>query len=296
MTKTLETADVAVTDGGPLGAGVATRTMTLADLRVLEESGRALWFEASADPRTGLRKAVPAVAARWRDPADLVLVVAPAAPLPGEYPTLEALLAAPVPPRYSCAGWIGAAGLGALETEASDAALAARREGWLKLKLNAWGFALSSGAVEGVYLNEDEFHKAATAAARSEGVRRTAGASCGPIRSRWDSRTTGPWSRCGSATWNESPLGAAACRRAGSRRRRSRWRRTLGAGSRVCSPISRNSTRRPRAGAWRTLRDVVRRAARTFLYLLPARRGELDRSLHGPDGGAGPRPAEETAR
>ncbi len=163
LNKTLETSDVAVTDGGPLGTGAATKTMTLADLRGLEQSGRVLWFEASPDPRTGLRDAVPAVAARWRDPADLVLVLAPAAPPSGGFPTLESLLAAPDAGSYS-RGRIGAAGLGALETEAAGAALAARREGWLKLKLNAWGFAMSSGTVQAVYLNEDELHKAATSA------------------------------------------------------------------------------------------------------------------------------------
>ena len=165
LRKTLETADVTLTGGGPLGPGAVDRTMSLADLRSLEASGRALWFEAAADPRTGVRRAVPAAAARWRDPAELVLVVKTAgdAPAPGRYPTLETLLAAPDAASYS-RGDIGAAGLGSLEREASDAALAARREGWLKLKLDAWGFALSSGAVQAVYLTEDELRKASAGA------------------------------------------------------------------------------------------------------------------------------------
>jgi hypothetical protein len=165
LQKTLETADVAAVDGGPLGTGAAARTLTLAELRGLETSGRALWFEASADPRTGLRAAVPAVAARWRDPAELVLVLrlTGAAPPPGRYASLETLLAAPDAASYA-SGRIGAAGLRALDAEAGDASLAARREGWLKLKLNAWGFAYSSGTVQAVYLSEDELRKAAAAA------------------------------------------------------------------------------------------------------------------------------------
>src|SRR6185312_15254608 len=92
--RTLESADVALTSGGPLGGGATERTLTLDDLRGLEILGRALWFEAVPDPRTGLRRAVPAVAARWRDPAELVLVVnySGAVPAPGRYPTLESLL------------------------------------------------------------------------------------------------------------------------------------------------------------------------------------------------------------
>jgi hypothetical protein len=164
LAKTLETADVAVTGGGPLGAGATTRTMTLSQLRELESAGRALWFEAAADPRTGLRSAVPAVAARWRDPAELILVIGPEAVPPGRYPTLESLLAAPDASSYS-RGRIGAAGLRALSGEATAEALAARREGWLKLKLNAWGFALSKDEVQAVYLNEDEFRKASAGAA-----------------------------------------------------------------------------------------------------------------------------------
>lgn len=166
LRQTLQTAEVALTGGGPLGPGATRSTLTLAELRGLEASGRALWFEAVPDPRTGVRRAVPAVAARWRDPADLALVVKTSgdAPRPGLYPTLETLLAAPDAAEYS-RGDIGAAGLGALEREASDAALAARREGWLKLKLDAWGFAYAGGTVQAVYLNEDELRKAASSAA-----------------------------------------------------------------------------------------------------------------------------------
>ncbi|HXT02473.1 MAG TPA: hypothetical protein VN915_17500 [Elusimicrobiota bacterium] len=167
LQNALETADVAVTGGGALGTGATTRTMTLAELRGLEDSGRALWFAAAPDPRTGLRAAVPSVAARWRDPSELVLALAPdgAAPPAGEFPTLEALLASPDAKSWS-SGSIGAAGLRALAAEAASEALAARREGWLKLKLSAWGFALSKdGAVQAVYLGEDELRKATAAAA-----------------------------------------------------------------------------------------------------------------------------------
>jgi hypothetical protein len=165
LTVTLNSSEVALA-GGAAGGG-AVRTSTVAELRALEASGRALWFEAAPDPRTGLRGAVPAVAARWRDPAELILLVldSGAAPASGRYPTYESLLASPDAKRFS-RGRIGAAGLGALEREASAEALAARREGWLKLKLNAWGFALdASGEVAAVYLTEDELRKAAAAAA-----------------------------------------------------------------------------------------------------------------------------------
>ena len=163
MTETLRGSEVAVA-AGPAGSG-AVRTATLAELRALESAGRALWFEASADPRTGLRAAVPAVAARWRDPAELVLLIAGAAPPAGRYPTLEALLASPEAKGFSRAR-LGAAGLEALKREAAGDALAARREGWLKLKLSSWGFGLdASGEVAAVYLNEDEWRKASAAAA-----------------------------------------------------------------------------------------------------------------------------------
>ena len=164
LRKTLETADIALTGGGPLGPGSTDRTLTLDELRALEASGRALWFEAVADPRTGVRRAVPAVAARWRDPAELTLVVKVSGDAPeNRYATLETLLAAPDASAYA-RGAIGAAGLASLEREASDAALAARREGWLKLKLNAWGFALLGDAVQAVYLSEDELRKASSSA------------------------------------------------------------------------------------------------------------------------------------
>lgn len=166
VTETLKTAEVALVAGGPLSANGTVTTLTLADLRAAEAAGRVLWFESSPDPRTGLRAAVPAVAARWRDPADLVLAVLAAGdpPPPGRYATLEALLASPDAKRFS-RGRVGAAGLRALSREASAEALSARREGWLKLKLNAWGFALDeSGAVQAVYLDEDELSKAAAAA------------------------------------------------------------------------------------------------------------------------------------
>ncbi|MBI3564005.1 MAG: hypothetical protein HY079_02275 [Elusimicrobia bacterium] len=74
------------------------------------------------------------------------------------------MLASPDAGRFA-RGRIGAAGLKALEREAAAEALAARREGWLKLKLNAWGFALDdAGTLQAVYLNEDELAKAAAAA------------------------------------------------------------------------------------------------------------------------------------
>jgi hypothetical protein len=166
LSALLRTSEVAVTDGSDAGPGRVLQTLTLADLRALEDAGRALWFEASPDPATGLRAAVPAVAARWRDPAELTLMIETEgdAPAPGRYPTLESLLAAKDGGRWARAR-IGAAGLKALDREAAEAALAARREGWLKLKLNAWGFALAAdGSLKEVYLSEDELSKAAAAA------------------------------------------------------------------------------------------------------------------------------------
>ncbi len=166
LTKTLRSSEVALVAGGPLAADGAVTTLTLAGLRAAEDAGLALWFEAAADPRTGLRAAVPTVAARWRDPAGLVLAVLTSgpAPAPGRYPSLESLLASPDAVRWS-RGRIGASGLAALTREAAAEAAAARREGWLKLKLNSSGFALdAAGQVQAVYLTPDEMAKAAAAA------------------------------------------------------------------------------------------------------------------------------------
>ncbi|MDE2491362.1 MAG: hypothetical protein KGM24_10970, partial [Elusimicrobia bacterium] len=166
LTQVLRGADVALSGGGLAGTGEVEKTLTLADLRALEAQGRVLWFEAAADPFTGLRRAVPAVAARWRDPAELVLLVQTSGDAlpPGKYRTLEALQDSPDAADFA-RGSIGAAGLRALAAEAEGEALAARREGWLKLKLGAWGFALdASGEVAAVYLSEDELSKAAQAA------------------------------------------------------------------------------------------------------------------------------------
>jgi hypothetical protein len=166
LSKTLQTSEVALVSGGPLSADGTVTTLTLAELRADEDAGRVLWFEASVDPRTGLRAAVPAVAARWRDPAELVLAVLTSGepPVPGRYPSLESLMSSSDAKRFA-RGRIGAAGLGALTREAADEALAARREGWLKLKLNSYGFALdAAGAVQAVYLTADELTKASVAA------------------------------------------------------------------------------------------------------------------------------------
>lgn len=145
-----------VLDGGAVGS-----SLSLADLRRLEGEGRVLWFEARPDPRSGLRRAVPIAAARLRAPSELLsfVRVAGPAPDPAAFPSLEALESSGASASYRRAE-LGRAGLLALAEEARSQALAARRAGWLKLKLSAWGFALDeTGEVSAVFLDEKEFKK-----------------------------------------------------------------------------------------------------------------------------------------
>lgn len=147
-----------VLDGGAAGA-----SLELSDLRRLEREGRVLWFEARPDPRTGLRKAVPATAARLRAPSELLAYVRVdgAAPDASAFPSLESLESSGASASFRRAE-LGRAGLLALIEESRAQALAARRAGWLKLKLSAWGFALDeNGQPCAVYLDENELSKAA---------------------------------------------------------------------------------------------------------------------------------------
>ncbi|MEQ1919523.1 MAG: hypothetical protein ABL955_10000, partial [Elusimicrobiota bacterium] len=156
LDKALVSTEV-VLEGGAVGA-----SLTLADLRRLEGEGRVLWFESRADPRTGLRKAVPAAAARLRAPSELLSLGRVDGPAPdaAKYPSLEALESSGASGSYRRAE-LGRAGLLALAAEAREQALAARRAGWLKLKLSSWGFALDeSNEVSAVYLDDKEFKKA----------------------------------------------------------------------------------------------------------------------------------------
>ena len=144
-----------------LEGGAAGASLTLADLRRLEGEGRVLWFESRPDARTGLRKALPVAAARLRAPSELTALVRVdgPAPDPAAYPSLEALEASGASASYRKAE-LGRAGLLALAEEARAQALAARRAGWLKLKLSAWGFALDeNGEVAAVFLDKKEMEK-----------------------------------------------------------------------------------------------------------------------------------------
>lgn len=164
LAKALERSEVALVDAN--GSGLSG-LMTLAELRRLESQGRALWFEASSDKRTGLRPAVPALAAARRDPATLVLMIRAdgAAPDVERHASLEALLASRDAASFRRAR-VGAAGLEALAREAAAEALAARRAGWLKLKLSAFAFALdAAGTPAAVYMDEKELQEAAKRAA-----------------------------------------------------------------------------------------------------------------------------------
>ncbi|PIR18847.1 MAG: hypothetical protein COV48_05250, partial [Elusimicrobia bacterium CG11_big_fil_rev_8_21_14_0_20_64_6] len=157
LDRALATSEV-VLEGGAGGSALSLR-----DLRRLENEGRVLWFEATPDPRTGLRKAVPAAAARLRAPSELTAFVRVDGPVAdaAAYPSLEALESAGAAASYRRAE-LGRAGLLALATEARLQALNARRAGWLKLKLSSWGFALdAAGEVAAVYLDEKELSKAA---------------------------------------------------------------------------------------------------------------------------------------
>ncbi len=145
-----------------LDGGAAGSSLSLTDLRRLEGEGRVLWFEARPDPRTGLRKALSVPAARLRAPSELLAYVRVDGPAPDRdaYPSLEALRSSGAFASYRLAE-LGRAGLLALADEARTQALAARRAGWLKLKLSSWGFALDeAGEVAAVYLDEKEMSKA----------------------------------------------------------------------------------------------------------------------------------------
>jgi len=145
-----------------LDGDAAGSALTLSDLRRLESEGRVLWFEARADPRTRLRKAVPIAVARLRAPLELLAFVRVNGPAPdaNAFPSLEALEESGASAMYRKAE-LGRAGLLALAEEARTQALTARRAGWLKIKLSAWGFALDeSGNVCAVYLDEKEMAKA----------------------------------------------------------------------------------------------------------------------------------------
>lgn len=158
----LERAELALTDGGPEGDGAVLATLTLEDLRGLERLGRALWFEAGLSSRNGLRAAVPALSARSRDPLTLVLYVAPEGPgvEAGRYPSLEAFLAAPESRAWRRAR-LGRAGLLALAAEARRESLESRRAGWLRLKLEAYAFALGpDGEPAAVFMTRAELDAA----------------------------------------------------------------------------------------------------------------------------------------
>ena len=170
LSSALETSEIALTDGGPQEDGAPLALLSLSELRRLEAAGRVLWFEAGRSSRTGLRGALPALSARSRDPLTLVFYVLPEGEAgdPARWPSLEAFRAAPESAAWR-RGRVGRAGLLALSAEARADALQSRRAGWLRLKLEAFAFALGpDGEPVAVFMDQKELDKARKLAADPE--------------------------------------------------------------------------------------------------------------------------------
>lgn len=160
--KALTTSQVALSYDVGDKAGRLSQTLTLAELRELERQGKVLYFNADPDPRQRLRLLVHPLAARWRGPDELVIMVQvsgePVAA--GAFPSLEALEASDYARLFRRAEF-GRKGVEALLSEADRDGLRARRAGWINLKLQSYAFALDkSGEIAAVYMSEDELKKA----------------------------------------------------------------------------------------------------------------------------------------
>ncbi len=160
--QALTGSDIVVTATTGEKTGKLSGTFTLAELRALERQGKVLYFNAAPDPREGLRLPVHPLAARWRSPDELIIMVqvkGDALPA-GTFPSFESLEASDYSGEF-CRAEFGAAGAKALLDEAGRDELQARRQGWLNLKLMGFAYALDKdGEIAAVYMDQDELSKA----------------------------------------------------------------------------------------------------------------------------------------
>jgi hypothetical protein len=143
-------------------AGGLSQTLSLVELRRLESQGKVLYFNAGPDPREGLRLSVHPLAARWRSPEEIVVMVQVSGDaLPaGTFPSLEALEASDYAGLFRRAQF-GKLGVEALLDEAGRDEVQASRSGWLDLKLQGFAYALDKdGQMAAVYMSQEELGKA----------------------------------------------------------------------------------------------------------------------------------------
>ncbi|MBI5622891.1 MAG: hypothetical protein HY924_03845 [Elusimicrobia bacterium] len=156
----LSGAELALAKDAYEGVGQLDGTITLEKLRSLEREGRVFYFDARPDAG-GRRNSLHPIAALSKSPADLVIMVqAWGQNLPADkFPTLEDMQASSWKDAFEKVEF-GAQGVQALIVEARDAETAARRSGWLSLKLESYAYAMQGETVVDVFATEAEYKKA----------------------------------------------------------------------------------------------------------------------------------------
>ncbi|MBI4677536.1 MAG: hypothetical protein HY748_08135 [Elusimicrobia bacterium] len=161
----LADAELALTKDAYEGLGRFTGSISLEALRRLEREGRVYYFNATPDGG-GRRTFLHPLAALSKSPSDLVIMVQVwGQNLPADkFASLEDMQSSDWKGAFEKVEF-GALGVQALIKEAKEAETAARRSGWLSLKLEGYGFALQGEAVVDVFTSEEEYRKALEKAA-----------------------------------------------------------------------------------------------------------------------------------
>ncbi|MDD5628928.1 MAG: hypothetical protein PHU21_07680, partial [Elusimicrobia bacterium] len=128
----------------------------------LAAQGRLFFFDAKADPATGLRQAAHPLTALAREPEanEVYIYTGNLALDRGRFPTVESLLASSQAKDFSRL-LVTEKGAEALMSWSRGRGVEEARRGWLELKLNGYGFARDGqGRVSELYLSEDDFRAA----------------------------------------------------------------------------------------------------------------------------------------
>ena len=144
------------------GPGRLTGTLSLEDIRRLEREGRVFYFSSEPGRRSRLHDVIHPFAARAMSPESYVVMVQVwGRRLPSDkFPSLEALESSEWKDAFEKIEF-GRKGVVALIAEARGEELAARRKGWLHLKLEGYAYAMDDrGDVVHVFQNAEELAKA----------------------------------------------------------------------------------------------------------------------------------------
>ncbi|MBI5209140.1 MAG: hypothetical protein HY927_04110 [Elusimicrobia bacterium] len=156
----LARAELALAKDADDGPGVLTGNISLAKLRSLERQGRVFYFSADPD-RSGRRPFIHPVSALGKSPASLIIMVQVWGPnLPSDqFSCLEDLRSSAWKGAFEKVEF-GPLGVQALIAEAKEAEAAARRSGWLSLKLEGYAYAMEGNDVVEVFLDDEAYKKA----------------------------------------------------------------------------------------------------------------------------------------